>query len=56
MANEYRKLREKLMFNQQEFAKVMAVDVSTVSRWERGLQRPKPVHLRGMGRLEKKTK
>ena len=52
--NEIKKLREQLMLNQQEFADVMAVDVGTVSRWERDKQRPKPVHLRRMARLAKK--
>lgn len=52
--NEVRKLRERLMLNQQEFADVMAVDSGTVSRWERGKQKPKAVHLRRMARLSKK--
>lgn len=49
-------LRLKLLLDQQEFADVMAVDKGTVSRWERGLQRPKAVHLRRMARLAKKAK
>ena len=53
-ANEVRELRDKLMYNQQEFADVMAVDKGTVSRWERGKQRPKAVHMRRMARLSKK--
>ena len=44
------------MLNQQEFADVMAVDKGTVSRWERGKQRPKAVHLRRLARLSKKVK
>ena len=52
--NAVRKLRERLLRNQQEFADVMAVDVGTVSRWERETQKPKPVHLRRMARLRKK--
>jgi len=44
------------MLNQKEFADVMAVDSGTVSRWERGVQKPKPVHLRRMARLSKKVK
>jgi len=51
---EVKELRDKLMLNQQEFADVMAVDKGTVSRWERGKQRPKPVHMRRMARLSKK--
>ena len=52
--NGVRKLRERLMLNQQEFADVMAVDVGTISRWERDIQRPKPVHLRRMARLRRR--
>ena len=53
--NEYKELREELMLNQQEFADVMAVDSGTISRWERGKQRPKAVHQRRMARLAKKA-
>lgn len=53
--NEVKKLRERLMLNQQEFADVMAVDKGTVSRWERNKQRPKPVHFRRMARLSKRA-
>ena len=54
--NEIKELRELLMLNQQEFADVMAVDSGTISRWERGERRPKPVHLRRMARLSQKVK
>ena len=53
--NEVRKLRTQLMLDQQEFADVMAVDKGTVSRWERGKQKPRAVHLRRMARLSKKV-
>jgi len=53
--NSTKQLRKKLMLNQQEFADLMAVDVVTISRWERGKQRPKSVHLRRMERLRKKA-
>jgi DNA-binding transcriptional regulator YiaG len=53
--NYIRKLRNKLMLNQQEFADAMAVTSDTVSRWEREFQRPKPVHLRRMARIAKKN-
>ena len=53
--NEVKKLRTQMMLDQQEFADVMAVDKGTVSRWERGKQKPKPVHLRRMARLSKKV-
>ena len=52
--NEVKQLRDKMMLNQQEFADVMAVHKQTVSMWERGLQKPKPVHRRRMARLDKK--
>lgn len=52
--NHVKELRDKLMLNQQEFADLMAVDVATVSRWERGVQKPKAVRLRRMARLRKK--
>ena len=52
--NEDRELRDKLMLNQQGFADVMSVDKGTVSRWERGKQKPKPVHMRRMARLSNK--
>jgi len=51
---EVKELRDKLMLNQQEFAKLMKVDKGTVSRWERKMQKPKPVHMRMMARLTKK--
>ncbi len=54
--NEVRKLRKALMLDQQEFADKMAVDVGTVSRWERNVQRPKAVHMRRMARLNKKQR
>jgi len=53
---DVKELRDKLMLNQQEFADVMAVDKGTVSRWERGKQKPKAVHMRRMARLSKKVK
>ncbi len=53
--NDIRKLRELLMLDQKEFAEVMAVDVGTVSRWERDIQRPKAIHLRKIERLKKKV-
>jgi len=47
-------VRLKLRRNQTEFAKMMNVDVGTVSRWERGLQRPHMVHLRKIDRIVRK--
>ncbi len=51
---DIKKLREKLILDQQEFADKMAVDKGTISRWERGKQKPKAVHLRRMARLSRK--
>ena len=53
-SKEIKKLRGQLMLDQQEFADVMAVHRETVSKWERGVQKPKAVHLRRMARLGKK--
>jgi len=53
---EIKKLRDDMMLNQGEFADVLSVDSGTVSRWERGNQKPKPVHRRRMARLQKKVK
>ena len=55
MVNKVKKLRTSLMLSQVEFAEKLKVDVSTVSRWERNLQRPRLVHLRGMCRLANTT-
>lgn len=52
---EIKELRDRPMLNQQEFADVMVVDSGTISRWERGKQRPKAVHQRRMARLSKKV-
>ena len=54
--NDVKELRTRLMLDQQEFADLMAIDKGTVSRWERGKQRPKAVHLRRMARYAKKGK
>lgn len=49
--NEIKELRDLLIQNQQELAELLGVEKGTISRWERGLQRPKPVHRRRMARL-----
>ena len=51
--NDVKKLRKALMLDQQEFADLMAVHRETVSKWERGVQKPKAVHLRRMERQRK---
>lgn len=55
MVNEVKVLRTKLKLTQAEFADKMAVDVTTISRWERNEQRPRPVHLRRMDRLQRRA-
>lgn len=47
-------LRRRLGLTQVDFAKFLDVDSITVSRWERGVRKPMPVHLRRLTRLEKK--
>lgn len=54
-SKEIKELRKQLILDQQEFADVMAVDRGTASRWERGKQKPRAVHLRRMARLLKKV-
>lgn len=56
MGKQVKALRTKLKLSQAEFADKMAVDVTTISRWERNEQRPRPVHLRRMDRLAKSIK
>ena len=51
--NDVKKLRKALMLDQQEFADKMVVHRETVSKWERGIQKPKAVHMRRMARLRK---
>ncbi len=53
-AQEIKELRKKLKFTQVEFGGILGVDVITVSRWERGEQRPRSGHIRKMERLERK--
>ena len=52
MKNGIRKLRDLLILNQQEFADLFPVCAETISRWERGVQEPKPKQLRRMEELK----
>jgi len=54
--NDVKKLRKKLMLNQQEFADLINVHRVTVGKWEREVQKPKAVHQRRMARYSKKGK
>ncbi|KKL65975.1 hypothetical protein LCGC14_2149640 [marine sediment metagenome] len=53
---EIRDLRKQLGLTQKEFAGRLGLDAISISRWERGTQRPKAVHLRKMERLRKGVK
>ena len=50
-----KELRKSLRLTQKEFAARLKVDVITVSRWERGEQRPSKLALKQLGRLAKKV-
>ena len=52
---EIKELRKKLKLTQKEFAGRLKLDVITISRWERGEQRPSAVALRQLARLERKN-
>ena len=47
-------LRFKLGLTQNELARLLDVEPVTVSRWERKVRKPQPVHFRKMARLMKK--
>lgn len=44
-------LRKKLQKTQAQFAEMLAVDPVTISRWENGARRPRPVYARELERL-----
>lgn len=44
-------LRKKLQKTQAQFAEMLAVDPVTISRWENGMRRPRPVYARELERL-----
>jgi len=50
-AQEIKALRKSLGLHQKEFANRLKVDTITVSRWERGIQKPSPVLIRKLERL-----
>ena len=53
-AEEIQKLRATLGLTQKELAARVHVDAITVSRWERGEQRPGPLAIKRLTRLAKK--
>jgi len=48
-------LRDSLKLTQSNFARKLKIDVITVSRWERGTQRPTVVAIRKLQRLQRKN-
>jgi len=53
-SKEIKELRKKLGLTQKELAARMKVDAITVSRWERGEQRPSQLAERKLNKLAKK--
>lgn len=52
---EIKQLRQSLGLTQKELAARVRVDAVTVSRWERGQQKPSPQATRQLNRLAKKA-
>ena len=52
---EIRALRDSLKLTQSQFARKLKIDVITVSRWERGAQRPSELAQRQLQRLHRKN-
>lgn len=50
---EIKELRKSLNLTQSQFARKMKVDVITISRWERGAQKPSQLAHRQLARLAK---
>ena len=53
---DIKKLRQSLKLTQSKFAAKLKVDVLTVSRWERGENRPTRTPLKRLSRLARKVK
>ncbi|KKN74744.1 hypothetical protein LCGC14_0387860 [marine sediment metagenome] len=54
IAKDIKKLRQRLGLTQKEFAGRLKVDNVTVSRWERGEQKPSQLAVRQLERLARK--
>lgn len=52
---EIKALRDSLKLTQSQFARKLKIDVITVSRWERGNQKPSMVAVRKLQRLHRKN-
>lgn len=50
---DIKKLREKLLLTQSEFAKLVGVSTNTVVSWENGKHKPSMRHLRKIKELER---
>ena len=50
-----RRIRKKLNLTQVQFAKRVGVTSITVSRWERGHQKPWLIHSKKLGKLYRKA-
>ena len=50
-AEEIKNIRRGLGLSQPEFGRRLKVASITISRWERGIQKPKPALLRKLNRL-----
>lgn len=49
-------LRARLMLSLDEMAKRLGVNRSTVWRWEQGLWKPQPRHMRKLAKLQEETR
>ena len=54
-ADEIRELRDKLRLTQVEFAQRIGVSSITISRWERGANRPLPLGLLGLAKAKRQS-
>jgi putative transcriptional regulator len=53
-ADEIRELRERMGISQTEFGKLIGVEQTVVSRWERGANRPLNVYAEKISKLAQK--
>ena len=53
-ADEIRELRERMGISQTEFGKLIGVEQTVVSRWERGANRPLRVYAEKISKLAQK--